>query len=574
MSAAADPSGVDPAGADPAGAAPPATGWLSEESLKRLVLVLIAGISVLTAVVGLLQNDYGAQGARYRRDANIYALRAMGMRSSGSARIGYDWFDAYATRSQVDLQARAGAEWEDEGATYRYEEVRDRLTTLSPLLAPPYFTPGGTEPPNVRKYEADTYLVQSTALSERFLRAAILDDVWDTKANTFITHLTLLAVALALLGLCVVVAGRARYIFLVTAVLMVGVSCVWIVQVIGQPVPNLSDEAIDRYALGVGLAHQGDDAGAVTAFDAALAATPGYGVALYERGRAQSRLGNYDAAVASLQEARAAGKDDARGAALLGWTFYLAGKFDDSARELRRSLALDPNQFLVRARLGLTLLASGQVDTARAEYGAAMDLVSRQVAEVRASGQEPPSTLWTNMGDASTDLEGLSDRLSQPKSWTLAPSKEKISQDSNVPTAARDLLVQVRNLAIALEYTGKPPQGTATAKASPFEFEALDPNTGEYTIAASFPAGAKELWFAYSYEGFVDGKDTVLKFYRNGIEETGLRYVYAWEEGAAGETDDVLTSAYGFKSGTYTLEMYFDSRLVQSGTFVVDPAAP
>ena len=27
-----------------------------------------------------------------------------------------------------------------------------------------------------------------------------------------------------------------------------------------------------------------------------------------------------------------------------------------------------------------------------------------------------------------------------------------------------------------------------------------------------------------------------------------------------------------FKPGTYTLEMYFDSRLVQSGTFVIDPA--
>ena len=55
------------------------------------------------------------------------------------------------------------------------------------------------------------------------------------------------------------------------------------------------------------------------------------------------------------------------------------------------------------------------------------------------------------------------------------------------------------------------------------------------------------------------------------MEETGLRYVYEWQEGDA---DDVLTPAYGFKPGTYTLEMYFDSRLVQSGTFVIEPVAP
>jgi hypothetical protein len=38
----------------------------------------------------------------------------------------------------------------------------------------------------------------------------------------------------------------------------------------------------------------------------------------------------------------------------------------------------------------------------------------------------------------------------------------------------------------------------------------------EAATAASFPADAKELWFAYTYEGFADGKDVVLKVYRNG----------------------------------------------------------
>ena len=73
-----------------------------EDRFKQLIGILIALVTVLTAIVGLLQNDAGSRDDRANRQAQAYAFQAMGQRISGAARAGYDRGDAYRNWSELN----------------------------------------------------------------------------------------------------------------------------------------------------------------------------------------------------------------------------------------------------------------------------------------------------------------------------------------------------------------------------------------------------------------------------------------------------------------------------------------
>ena len=108
-----------------------------------------------------------------------------------------------------------------------------------------------------------------TGLAERSAAWFAVKQAWDEKANTYVVHLTILAVALFLLGLATTISGRARWVFVVAGLLITLIALVWVVVVFITPVPQLPDSAIDAYARGVGLSYQGDSEEAIAAFDEA-----------------------------------------------------------------------------------------------------------------------------------------------------------------------------------------------------------------------------------------------------------------------------------------------------------------
>src|SRR6266508_2026172 len=94
---------------------------------------------------------------------------------------------------------------------------------------------------DVRRYEAELYVVESTALTERFTLAAQTNDYWDDRNRAHVVHLALLAVLMFF-----------------------------------RPMPSLADEAINAYARGVGLVHQEKPVEAVAEFSRALDHEPSY----------------------------------------------------------------------------------------------------------------------------------------------------------------------------------------------------------------------------------------------------------------------------------------------------------
>jgi tetratricopeptide (TPR) repeat protein len=533
-------------------------------------------------VIGFLQNDASTKDDRANRQAQEYAFRAMGQRISGAARAGYDRGDAFRNWSELNTLALAAENGGDPAAARRYLAVAERLIQLSPLLSEAYFDPETGEA-NIAKYEADSYLVNVTGLAERSATWFAVKQAWDEKANTYVVHLTILAVSLFLLGLATTISGRSRWIFVIAGLIIALIATVWGAMVYLEPVRRLPDAAIDAFAQGVGFSHQGDYTKAMAAFDQALAQAPDYANAQFERGTVYYSLGDYQAAVTDFEAARMSGRDDASVAWNLAWLYYLQGRFDESIQTNRRTLEKDPGLLEAHFDLALAQLVSGQIDAARAEYAQTLIQAAEQVAQAKAAGQQPPASLWWSLDEAAASLDGLLDRIDgfEESWWSETPPLEKISRPEEVYAAAQEILAQIKGTSLALEYTGSPQTGDLTAQVTPFTFAQAEydeeGNFVDYSPTDSFPVGTDEVLIVFDYEGMQDGQEVVLKVYYNGEEDISWRTVEAWSLGTAGTAEFPLSYAYSnvytLASGEYLVEMYVDTHLAQRGYFVIEEDA-
>ncbi|MBI3761435.1 MAG: hypothetical protein HY260_06170 [Chloroflexi bacterium] len=560
--------------------------WLmSDDQFKKLIAVLIAGVATLIAVIAFLQSDASARDDRANRDTKRYSMQAMGRQVGGEARANYDYDRAYQAYYEFDLLAESAANVGDEAAARRYESLRDRMKSLSPLLAAPYFDPASGEV-NIARYEADTYVVETTALTERFLAASKVKDAWDYKSNTYIIHVTLLAVALFLYGLSATLSGRiARWIFTGTGTLVALVGVGWAALLFAQPVPDLRDcktadgaYAIDAFAQGVGLAYQNQHDQAVASFDKALACAPDYSNAHVERGNSNMALGKYAAAASDFEKAQASGDQTANVAGELAWAYYLQGRFDDAVNMNRTALKAVPDELWIRFDLGLSLLASGQIDGAKSEYADGMKMAAQQVADAKAAGAEPPSYLWWSLDDGAISLEDLVGTL---EAGTGNPPPQSVANPDAVKEAATEVIGQLKSLAVALEYSGKPPAGELAATISPFAFaEPVSDDQGnvvDYNQAESFAYGIDDVSVLFDYSGMQDGQDVVFKVYVDDQEDPSWRIAEPWSLGASGSAEKPISFAYSnvhvLRPGEYAVEMYVASHLAQRGKFVVEPGS-
>ena len=548
-----------------------------EERFKRLIALVIALVTLITAGIALLQSDASARDDRANRDTKRYATEAMGRKVSGDARVNFDYNSAYQSWYELDTLASSATSRGDEAAATRYTKLRDEMTSLSPLLAAPYFNPTQGQPDTAR-YESDVYLVEITALNEKFVAASAVKDAWDAKANGYVFHLTLLAVALFLFGLSITIANSfTRWIFAGVGTVVAVAATSMAITTWLQPVPDLRDRgnAIDAYAHGVGLAHQERWEPAIAAYGEALQVMPNYINVYVARAQAYAQQNNYQQAIADYERARAEGSESASVAGELAWAYHLQGRFDDAANMNRTALTTNPNELWIQFDLGLSLLASGQVDAAKAEYAKGMDFAAKQVADARAAGQEVPSFLWWSLDDGALSIESL---LVTLESGTDTPLRDKRADPKVVAPAGQALSDQLKSMAVALEFTGKPPEGSTTAKITPFQFSTSGKddqgNPSDPVIADSFPQGTDEVLVTFDYESMLDGQEVLFKVYIDGEEDPSWRLAAPWNLGASGTAEKPLSLAYSdvfvLNPGQYTVEMYANSHLVQQGSFVVE----
>jgi tetratricopeptide (TPR) repeat protein len=330
----------------------------------------------------------------------------------------------------------------------------------------------------------------------------------------------------------------------------------------------------------VGLAWEGRDNEAIGAFNNAISLAPQYANAYYERANSQYAVGNYAQAAADYEAAIAAGRDDTNALWNLGWTYYLLGQFDNAVRINQHALAVDPTLIAVRMNQGAALLAQGRIENAITEYDLALNEAVRQVAEARARGEQPPASLWYYMDAGAADLQSLLDEAGgAPRAWTQSPPASAIIVDRTaLETNARQLIVRIKETAVALEFSGAAPGPRGGAAASEFQFvqEVYDANGNfvEYRDSAVNEYGINQIGILFDYSGFITGAREVWKVYVNGYEDPALRVVgeLALTGGGSGikRISYAFSKIFVFAPGEYTVELYIDHHLIRSGTFIVE----
>jgi tetratricopeptide (TPR) repeat protein len=551
---------------------------IDRDKFNRIIAVCIAVVTLLATVMAYLQGDASARDDKANRDSKRYSIEAFGRQVSGDARVNFDYNTAYQMYYEMSLLSESAMNRGESIAAKRYQTLMEETRAFSPLLNAPYYSPASGQEPDVAWYEADTYLVDITRLRENFMAASAVKEGWDYKANTYILLLTLLAVALFLFGLSSTISSpTTRWIFSGGGALISIVTIIWAVQLMNKPVFDLREQgtAIEDFAQGVGFSSQSRHADAIARFDRALQAYPQYSNALFNRGQSYFALGENEKAIADYEAARTAGDLSANLAGELAYAYYLEGRFDDAIAMNQTALRTSPGELWIQFDLAISHLAAGNLDLAKAEYKRGMDMATRQVADAKTAGKEPPSYLWWGMMDAAESLDDLVAGLDNPES---KPASSKLAVMDMISLEGPSLIASLKSLALALEYTGAPPKTGLLAEISPFEFVEPVKNTKGEIIAYGEPVdefeyGIDEFAVLFDFTGLVDGQDFVFKLYINGVEDPSWRIVDTWSLGAEGSAEIPISYAYSdtfvFEPGTYTVELYIDYQLVQRGTFTV-----
>jgi tetratricopeptide (TPR) repeat protein len=553
-----------------------------DDSFKRLIAILIATVTIIAAVAAFLQTDTGGRAVKANRDAQRFAIEALGIRAAGQSQVEYGYYSAvsqwYAVNDYLSLAEGRG----DTEAAARYQAVRDKLVPLTPLLDSDGMT-------SYARFEVSAYLERGTELSQRSTEAARLNNEWNAKANTYVVHLTLLAVSLALYGLSTTVEDWTRWLFVGAGSLIVVTTLIWMAVTVIVPVRALPEQAILSYAKGVGQAWSGDTEDAIVTFDETIELAPEYAEAYSDRGSAHYSLGGIKLgmdptgaqeelrkAAADYESARAYGKDDINVNWNLGWTYYLLGFFEESANANQRALDIDPNLFAVRCNLAITYLADGKIAESQAEYARAVEGVRLRVTEARDAGGEPPSSLFDYLDSCAIDVDNMLHRLNdQPRDWIQAPPRELIADTPEIRAEAARLITDFKSILVAFEATSELPGPRPTVNISPFEFaKSIEYEDGTEGPAderqAEFDADTTRVYVMFRHQDIAESQTTVWKIYHNNEEVIGERLEEQWSLGIgpAGAQKPIDTD----DPGEYAVELYIDNNLIQRGTFIVDEA--
>lgn len=210
------------------------------DRFQYIVIVLILLVTILGAVVALLQTHASARESRASRESLATAVQMMGELQRSSQRSAFDLgivadFIAHSMDG-IALQATAleleGTGRSEEAAAYweqaeTLEAETQALRSLAVLFTDPRYAPqGGDTMPDVEAYVADQLAPIQELLTQQNA-AADAANRWGSKANAYTSIITILAASLFLYGLSLIIQGRLRYIFALVGTAVAGMALLW-----------------------------------------------------------------------------------------------------------------------------------------------------------------------------------------------------------------------------------------------------------------------------------------------------------------------------------------------------------
>lgn len=353
---------------------------------KRAVAVLVVLVTLFGSVVAYAQAVESNKEEIAARDAQRDAIAGLGAQVDASTDFAAD----LRIGSELDVQLQrealnaarvnnfAGDAQADIhlAAAERYAAVREAIAGLTPV--------DPTDPTTI----ADEFARGNESPDAARLRQAVEADLASDhggKADAYVAVLTVLAVALFLLGLSLTVQGRSRFVLAAPGV-AIGLVCVaWTVLIAGRDVTEVSERAVQAAAEGLRLQNAGDFEGAIDAYNDAIRDSPDFAAAIARRAGARFQQGSaqigqtgfisitseeaLEDALEDINRALALGADtDIVTVADAGFFEFLAGDFARSAQLTRQALNLNDQLPQIWFNLGVAEVAQDNETEARRAY--------------------------------------------------------------------------------------------------------------------------------------------------------------------------------------------------------------
>lgn len=522
---------------------------------NALIGIIIAVITIYAALIGMLQMQASNLNTQYRADTQRYAIAAMQIRSVGETQATFDTGYIQRMNELLDQQEALAVSQEDDAVAVKIDALRDALAVVSPILQPPYADNENAD----LQYEVDTYLKDAVRAEQYLAASAPLDAAWDSKANTYVVHLTLLAVVLALLGLGVVMVDVPRLMVLTMAGLLTVVTLVWNVQTYVEPVPTINDAAINAYTEAYAQAYVGDTTGALTKYDEAIRLNPDYANAYYERAWIYYAQSKYPETLQDLAAARRTGFDSTSIDNLEGYVMMLQGNYAAAQTATTAWLAREPDNLVALGQQAAIQYALDTPDAADATVATLVATAQRTVQQIRAAGSEPDEDWWYTLAEVSdiiADIRvaAIDENASDFAALTLADST----------LAAIDAAVaQIRSTAMALEYNVQP--GTVTTNGLRLGVIGEDDAFVAQDTIVSADIVAMPLALAFDATNTKPDSQVIVRIYMDGVEDTTLRYVTTWDDRGDGAITLPIPieigPLYQLQAGAYAAELYIDGVL-------------
>jgi hypothetical protein len=207
---------------------------------KTFVLVLTLINTVLAALITALQVDASIRSDQSLRASQVYAVQASGELVRYGVQTDYDLntLTILTTNTQESLMAQFSA-LQRQGANDQQgsdaltlrglvaQARADRAKSLSVLMTnPAYAPPSGQVLPNMSAYLADQS-ASANALVKQQNDASDAYHRWNSKSDSYVTVLTVLAMAFFLLGVAQMVRPGLRLIFAFFAIGVMGIAVLW-----------------------------------------------------------------------------------------------------------------------------------------------------------------------------------------------------------------------------------------------------------------------------------------------------------------------------------------------------------
>lgn len=365
-----------------------------DDGLQRLVAVLIMVVTLVGAVFAFLQNTAGNRAARATRQSDIAAVEALAYLSRALNLISGEntlWDLAQAEGAAAAALLAADG---DQAAALGWSSDAARHVLLGYTdLAGPEYQIGEGEVDRARF--AQETLAPAYRAAEYQKGYSAQRDGWGAKGGVFVVVITVLAVALFLIGLSrTSVAAASGALLVGVGSAIAAIAAVWGFVVLARPVTAPSAEGIDAYVEGyvafnsvyLGGNPQRLEEGLTEAEEAltrAVSVRPDYADAYLFRGLARFRIGLYGlegpggfagarddfARLVALEPLNAVAWNN-----LAGCRFWL-GDLAGAIGAIRTSLRLDPEDLLANLNLSAFLLVAGDTAGYEAQLGASQALV-------------------------------------------------------------------------------------------------------------------------------------------------------------------------------------------------------